>query len=1017
MLGKPSQDKPLTLIRSNSLDGLKNVLHLNLTRSKKFRRILVTPSSFIKEELQKHLSTAQPFSFYSEQKTMEQLYFLLFNKKVVFPTQKNLLLLIHHFLSGERTYSKTQVESLSLTLSKIFFRYFYAFDEVEKAIAKDPLQTKLWLYLTRSLFHPWELCQENARPIDIDMEFHFFAVQSPSKLLLNLLKLAAPFCPIYFYSITPSRHFIGDFLSQKEAHALLEYRRKEAREPTQIDALEELLLEMHPLVANWSGALRAENKNFDALQTHEIDLMEEPQKDSVLLQLQSDIFHLEQSEHRGVDESIALHQAPNRMREVEVILQEITRLMMTQKELAPSDFLILTPHIDLYFPYIKAVFGDSPFSYRIHGLSAKTESPLSHALQQFFDLIEGRWEKRTLTSLFSLPSFYEAAGFDSQEIEQILQWIDHVDIRWGFNQEHKQKILQESSVSFDGSWESGFATLLSGLCTEHPIDIELSKADLLGRFIACMRELFADLTSLAEQSLPLMSWIKTLQDLLEKYFNRQLPSLLSLQDLATQLQEEEIRYATIALEISSLLSAEKMTYHHGESLPLSFAPLHVGHLSEKKVLISIGMTETAFPQQEIPSSLDRFQQKVKRQDEDRLLFLGLITHAKEKLIFTYIATNPDDGGELGPSLLIRELEKELGDLPLQVHSPLPFHESYFTKQNYQQQKTFALAQKYYAPKNPAQPGQLTPPTSSLLWPQEIEIPTYELFKLSKNPFQFYCNASLGLHLEQVNQARHPHEGEFILSYLNKAILRRSLLHTFSDDAITPHAKLGSLPLPPFQTLAKKELTKEIEEIQHHLQGARPLILHLDPQCQTSFTPNGTDWIFPAITIQVGKHTRALIHGRIDGFTTKGLLTLGRSGFAEKMKAYPKLLLVEQLKDPLPFPRGSLIFGREGKEEIIDLSHTKQLLKLYLEFYLQAQTNLVPLHPTWAESLICESEKEFAKSFHQTKRAKDPFPDPYLLWARSRGIPLEPERIYTDWHSYLHDVHLPLINTNGCCHEA
>ena len=87
------------------------------------------------------------------------------------------------------------------------------------------------------------------------------------------------------------------------------------------------------------------------------------------------------------------------MREIEVLYDQLLDIMSKNKELQPRHFLVMAPDINLYLPYIHAVFDDASVEsqkipYTIADQRMFTENPIGEAFVTLLELFLGSLLKR-----------------------------------------------------------------------------------------------------------------------------------------------------------------------------------------------------------------------------------------------------------------------------------------------------------------------------------------------------------------------------------------------------------------------------------------------------------------------------------------------------------------------------------------------------------------------------------------------------------------------------------------------
>jgi len=105
-----------------------------------------------------------------------------------------------------------------------------------------------------------------------------------------------------------------------------------------------------------------------SLEQNEVDAFVTIGRDNLLHHIQADILELQDSSdplaldasNRIViepkDNSFTLHLAHSVMREVEILHDNLLAMFANDKTLTPKDIIVMMPNIDLYAPYVQAVF-------------------------------------------------------------------------------------------------------------------------------------------------------------------------------------------------------------------------------------------------------------------------------------------------------------------------------------------------------------------------------------------------------------------------------------------------------------------------------------------------------------------------------------------------------------------------------------------------------------------------------------------------------------------------------------
>jgi exodeoxyribonuclease V gamma subunit len=134
-----------------------------------------------------------------------------------------------------------------------------------------------------------------------------------------------------------------------------------------------------------------------------------------------------------VDDSIQIHSAPSKLREVEVVWEIIQRLPFK-----PSEILVLAPDMQSYAPFVELVFHQrgGPFDFAIFCLEARSKSSLMQGLETLLELSHYRFSKESVEKLLFCPPFLKKFDFTIDDAHLLLKWINEVHIRYDLRGDH-----------------------------------------------------------------------------------------------------------------------------------------------------------------------------------------------------------------------------------------------------------------------------------------------------------------------------------------------------------------------------------------------------------------------------------------------------------------------------------------------------------------------------------------------------------------------------------------------------
>ena len=556
------------------------------------------------------------------------------------------------------------------------------------------------------------------------------------------------------------------------------------------------------------------------------------------------------------DTSIQIHCCHGPMREIEVLRDNLLAMFDENPHLQPKDIVVMTPDIEVYAPYIEAVF-EAPTDERLRipfsiaDRNARGQSRLIDGFFSLLDLKSSRVSAARVMRLLESPGVKEKFRLDLSDIETVERWIRDTRIRWGIDDAGRQK-LGLPAVS-ENTWQAGIQRLLLGYALPGknqqmfdgilPYDsIEGNEIHSFGKFLD-----FADCVFRYAKELnrpkQLKQWCTALIRLLDDFFlpdeetEREIQSLRNiLEDLGNRQTEtgfdEKLEFEPIRFYLGQRL--DKLSFGSGfmtggvtfcAMLPMRSIPF--------KVICLVGMNSDRFPRDFQPLTFDLIAKHPQpsdrsRRNDDKYLFLESIISAREKLYISYVGQSIQDNSRMPPSVLVSELldtiEKGI-DLPAKdileqvvtYHRLQAFSPQYFKNDvklfSYSEENRDAAAclNKREEP---------TPLISSILplTPTEKEalhqLDVETLCDFFSNPARFLLQQRLGIYLDKPATLIAKRE-DFELNYLDKYLVGQNMLHSglkgrHFDDYRPVQIAMGQLPHAMVGTFHYNEMSIDVE---------------------------------------------------------------------------------------------------------------------------------------------------------------------------------------------------------------
>jgi len=726
------------------------------------------------------------------------------------------------------------------------------------AVANDDWQAELWRQLRRALNaeHWVDLQHKVARAIErqklgselLPERVSLFGMTTLSAGYLTLLQQLAGLMDIHLFLFNPcAEHWCG----------VVDASERSGRE-FGADSAALYLESGNPLLASLGRQGRDFLSLLLELESPTIDLFGDPGSETLLQLLQGDILMMTDGTAQGrrrfidsADESIRIHSCHGPMREVEVLRDQLLDLFDRYPQLQPDQVVVMTPDMDLYAPYIEAVFGAAsgagyiPFS--IADRSASLESSLTAAFLRLLEIRQSRFLSSELLALLEVPAIRRCFSIAESDLQLIRRWIGESGIRWGRDADHRRELGLPATDQ--NNWQAGLDRMLLGFALPAgeqrlfagilPYDeIEGAQAELLSGLSSFVHALFALHQEIAGSHRPRV-WSDRLSRLIARFFKPDEDEEQQLQRLREQLAEllEQCRLAGFdePLSIEVITRQLSMQLVSGSATGgflnggVTFCALTPQRILPFQVVCLLGMNDGLFPANQKPPEFDLMARHYRlgdrqRRIEDRYLFLQTLVSARLCLYVSYSGQDIRDNSPLPPSVFISELLDYLQQsfkfsdgvllserMPIK-HQLQPFHARYFQlRSGLFSYDTLMQA----AARERCQPAsQSERLLRSPLHPPEEEWRAVELNRLIffyANPVRFLLRERLGVLLEYPEgelETRDPFAFDYFEEdRLGSQLLLSQLEQRASDRLLDIERASGRLP----HGLTGEQLFRQLEQ--------------------------------------------------------------------------------------------------------------------------------------------------------------------------------------------------------------
>jgi exodeoxyribonuclease V gamma subunit len=652
--------------------------------------------------------------------------------------------------------------------------------------------------------------------------------------------------------------------------------------------------------------------------------------DSLLHRLQGDLFHRRppppavagaddpRTPLPGVrwnDPSLQFHACHTRLRELQVLHDQLRALFEDKRfdpPLQPREVAVLAPDIDLYVPYLDAVFGAGAESARIPYAVADTSplagETLADVFVQLLGLPVSRFGLGEILDLVASAPIADAAGLDLPAIERLRGWLQEAGARWGLDARHRE--AHEAPADSSCTWQFALDRLILGHATGIDADIkagdglvaplpllEGSALDGLDTLVSLLRRLVRFQNRMGQAQTP-AQWRELLLGMLDDLLpvppgddagQRALKRLRTLVDDFARDAERAGFDEAVSCDIVSHHFASRLSDADTRAPLLtggvSFARMVPMRLLPFRVICVLGLNDGDYPRRDPAFGLNRLTAvrgspawrpgDRSLRDDDRFLFLQLFAAAQDVFYVSYLGADPHDASTREPSALVSELLDEAArqhaDAPaaakaLVVRHPLqPFAPAAFGAEGEPRRFSYrghwhpaaaALAGHARSPLPPWFSGAPLPIEDT---PVRVSLDQLRRFLMS--PAQAFIEQRLGLRLPEIDEGVEDREPLLPPSQgLERHALQRAVFEGVlrgEDDALL-HARLRARALLPANRIGLRALQDLRDQLEPY---ARAFARWRDGKM-----PGSSGWL----EVEVGG---TVIHGRLDDVYEHGIMRL------------------------------------------------------------------------------------------------------------------------------------------------
>lgn len=531
------------------------------------------------------------------------------------------------------------------------------------------------------------------------------------------------------------------------------------------------------------------------------------------------------------DNSIQLHNCHSRLREVQILRDQIYLALSTDTHLKASDFMVAAPDITAYQQEIEAVFGteDAQVPWTLSAQTSLHRYPLTRLLLQLLDPAQSPLSLEHIFQLVAYPDIAATLRIKPSETATLKQLLYQAGGRFGC-------IGLEQGANNSYSLDQAFATLLRRFVlppeagASPSVDWQTTQQlSSLYRFVYKIHTLRAAI----EKHPTLDEWHRICDELcalvqpVEATTSLQLAKfrfpLLQILAQAARAKVQQLPHEVLYAELSTRLNR----HEGGKFLAggISFYSLSHQLPASSRIICLLGMNSGAFPrhQQQTDFDLRNTERPLAEcnRSQDIQAFLQALMMAQDALWMFYQGRSARDNAPLAPSVVVSELLSLLPETTSQalrhVHPLQPFSASYGHKGS-----TFGTEwlphNKNPVPKSDSTGSHVQLPflSSHQPHPTNNQLQLTQLQYFLADPARYYLRQR-GLRLSRPQPQPDPNE-PYSMAGLNKWQSGNLLLETHTADT--------AADIQDLQLLKRASLLPKAQDLMFQEQKIEPLQLQV-----------------------------------------------------------------------------------------------------------------------------------------------------------------------------------------------
>lgn len=544
------------------------------------------------------------------------------------------------------------------------------------------------------------LWRANSSPVNlphVEVPLHVFGISTFPAAYLRFFQILSARREVYLYHLIPSEAYLGELPKNHRAHLLAHLEQGSDVGESAADLEHPLLVANGQAAARFQSLLLALDYPVGELPEAQVDA---PESDLQALQ-QSVRLNQGHCVFSG-DGSVSVHSCHSRMREVQVLQQQLLGMLAADPDLRPEAIMVLVPEIDDYADAIHSVFTtgtvvEAGGAARCLPYCIADQQDAEYAgCWQFFSallaVLRGRQLFSEVATLLDFDPVCRRLGLSRDDFGELRWLLQEKGIRWGIDgPQRRDKGLPEYDAY---SWENGLQQLFDAMIFGQSAHSKIGAAQISGQMegaLGALTQLLGPVFSLARRGREHRSFVDWSEDLLavlrqilgDSYGGGEWMRVIAvaLGELRKAASDVPIRldtFCAILEEGTEDASGPSGLLRRG----ITFCRMQPARHIPARVVCLLGLNEGSYPRRakSLEFDLIDWQRRHARKltgtayhygeleylsdsevrEADRQLFMDCLANARDRIYISYIGQSEQSNETLPPSILVSELLQFLG---------------------------------------------------------------------------------------------------------------------------------------------------------------------------------------------------------------------------------------------------------------------------------------------------------------------------------------------------------------------